>query len=231
MKIQALNNCMNRSVENRINIIGGSSLVHLRDDSPWSCRRQLAYSFLNYKPTEDETYTEAMQLGHYFEPLLREYASEYLKVNCIATECYYHDELPFIVGHPDGIFGENGIIEIKTAGPISYLNLCNKDIYESYKDQLTLYMGITNRYDAYFVIGNSLDITNDRFIKKFKWDEQRYDNIINNIVNFVCEIDVKLPDRCGKRNNGLIKVCTRCKFLTLCSPKISNKQFKNGESE
>lgn len=205
-----------RSVQERGGIIGGSSLGNFRD-APWSCRRRLAYTFLGYEPSHEKAYTPAMQLGHHFEPQMRVWACEQLHKDIVEGPFIAHPEYPFLGGHPDGIYDDDGIIEIKTANMNSFHKLSTKGIYEAYKDQLTLYMGITERYRAQFVVGCSEEIDR-KFIVEFPWEQDRYDYIIDTCVEFVCEVQDSIPKRCGKRGNGLTSACERCEFRGLCMP-------------
>ena len=208
-----------RPVTDRCGIIGGSSLGNFYSDSPWSCLRKLAYQFLGYKPSHERYYNDAMRKGHIYEPDLRDWFSEDKNVRCVEGDFVRHPEDPFLGGHPDGVFGEDGIIEIKTASPGSFANLRNKGMYESYKDQLTLYMAITERYsNAWFVVGNPEEIATKRFMVRFPWDQERYDNIIKKTLDFVMAIEYELPERCGKNKKGLIDACRNCEFRGLCSP-------------
>ncbi len=205
-------------MQERGGIIGGSSLGNFRPESPWGCRRRLAYTFLGYEPSHEKAYTAAMQLGHHFEPQLRMWACEQLNHDIVEGPFIVHPEYPFLGGHPDGIYSDGGIIEIKTANMNSFFKLSRQGIYESYKDQLTLYMGITERYTAHFVVGCSEEISK-RFVVPFPWEQDRYDQIIDNCIEFVCEIEHDLPKRCGGRGNGLTTACRRCEFRGLCMPK------------
>jgi len=212
------NTTQNRSVEERNAIIGGSSLSNFYSDTPWACLRRLAYQFLGTSPTHDRTYTTAMQLGHFYEDKLRRWFSETQSVDCIEEGFVLHPEFPFLGGHPDGIFGDDGIIEIKTATSFSYCKLKEQGIYDAYKDQLTLYMNILERYNAYFVVGCSEDI-NQKFIVKFEWDSERYTKIINNVLSFMMYIiSDKLPPRCGVYAKGRVSACRRCEFRGVCIP-------------
>lgn len=209
-----------RAVHERYGIIGGSSLGNFYSNTPWGCLRKLAYTYTGEKNTHEKEYNEAMKLGHFFEPTLRDWFSETIKDTCYEGDFVVHPELPFLGGHPDGVFGKDGIIEIKTASAYSYNKLREKGIYDSYKDQLTLYMSITERYDAYFVVGSSLNIK-ERFIEKFEWEQERYDRIVRKTTDFVIEIcKGNLPPRCGKRKRGLVAACRRCEFRGKCLPPI-----------
>ena len=214
-----------RSVQERGGIIGGSSLGNFRD-TPWGCRRRLAYTFLGYEPTHEKAYTPAMQLGHMFEPQMRMWACEQLHEDIVEGPFIVHPELPFLGGHPDGIYGANGIIEIKTANENSFRKLARVGIYDAYKDQLTLYMGITERYHAQFVVGCSEDISR-KFITEFPWDQNRYDQIIETCVDFVCGLEDDVPARCGKRQSGLTSACRRCEFRGLCLPPALREEDYN----
>jgi CRISPR/Cas system-associated exonuclease Cas4 (RecB family) len=214
-----MNLTANRPVHDRHGIIGGSSLGNLIESLPYGCRRRLAYQFLGYPPTNEKVYTSAMKLGHRYEPQLRDWASDQLGVDIQESPFLVHPELPFLGGHPDGIYGVDGIIEIKTANSLSYNNIISKEIYASYKDQLTLYMAMTNRFIAHFVVGCSEDISK-KVIIYFPWDQDRYDRIINSCIDFVCLIQKELPPRKGYKERGLVKACRRCEFKIQCMPAV-----------
>jgi len=215
----------NREVDNRIKIIGGSSLVHLLEpDKKWSCSRKLAYQYLGIKTDVPEVYSDAMKMGHILEPEIIEWFNREHNVECYDAGFVNHPKYEFIGGHPDGIFGDKGIIEVKTANQWSYWTMINKGIYHSYQAQLTLYMGITKRTDGYFILCNSEDLQYKKIIQ-FSFDDAFYQYIVDTILEFVDQLTIdNIPDRTGKRKNGLQNICSTCEFVEVCSPKCCSKK-------
>jgi radical SAM protein with 4Fe4S-binding SPASM domain len=219
-----------RSVSDRAGVIGGSDLVNFYEGVSWACQRKLAYRFLGIEPNFKPIYNPAMRLGHFFEPILRNKFSEFIETECYESEYISHPVYKHLGVHPDGIFGDNGIIEIKAVGLHSYNRMLTQGVYEYYLDQLILGMNLSNRFAGYFVIGCTEDIENLHFFIPCKNDMDRYKTIIENTQEFVAIVnedhDPWSFDKIGKRKNGLKRTCMLCEFRDQCMPECLNDIYE-----
>lgn len=196
--------------------LGGSSAGTILGINKWGCLRKLAYTYLGLDKTDDIPDDSAIALGNLLEQRFINWAQDYLGEPLEQNTTWIHPEIPFIVGHPDGISG-NTIVEVKTATEASYNRILTRGVYPSYEAQLTLYMGLAQRNEGLFIVANqdSLDLT--PVVIPHEFDINMYTDIINGCINFVESLHSQgIPARCGKRENGLKNICSKCEYATLC---------------
>ena len=125
--------------------IGSSDLSKLLASNEYSCKRELAYDKLGFKPDYARRHSYALSRGHRQEPVARDYYSQ--KTNRNITAGFRGALLkarPYIRASIDGVFqeaGEFGVLEIKTLGKDSYLEKKN-NLPEEYIAQVQYSAGI-----------------------------------------------------------------------------------------
>lgn len=134
---------------------------------------QVAYErLLNPLVVEDDdmfgTYLEqtditsrAMRWGIENEPVARDLYSSTMGTEVVETGSMRHPDLPMLSASPDGLVGDDGLVEIKCVGSASfmrYLEVVDADtlkaIEPKYYWQVQAQMAVTNRQWCDFVVYN-----------------------------------------------------------------------------
>ncbi len=142
-------------------------------------------------PVDDFT-NEAMQYGIDNEPLAVEaYQQEKVVVVDYTKNRVIHPKYEYISGEPDGLVGEDGIIEVKCPNPTNHFkNLLNGEQIAHYMYQIQGYLWLTDRGWCDFV--------------SFRPDyPEKYRISINRVVRDQAIIDT-LEERCVMFWNDLV---------------------------
>ena len=159
----------------------------------------IAIEQITGEPIPSEYSNEHMERGHAEEPLARmEYEEQFF---CDVTNGGFF-ELEDVGCSPDGLVGESGVIEIKSAIPSIHYERIRKNTYDSaYKWQLAGNLKFTGReyidfvsYCSSFPVGRKLFVhrcTVDDFKEEFKMIDVRLDEfreliatVKNDILNY-----------------------------------------------
>lgn len=100
----------------------------------------------------DEFTSYDMQRGIDLEPLaIQEYEARQM-VETYGKERIFHAEYDFISGEPDGLVGDDIVVEIKSPNSKSHFaNLCSGEQIDLYMYQMQGYMWLTERSMCHFV--------------------------------------------------------------------------------
>lgn len=95
----------------------------------------------------------ALEHGNLYEPVAIEAYEDKLGVVVIQPQPLVHPTLSFVGGTPDGLIGDDGLLEVKCPyNPANHLaNLTNNEQLDQYKWQIQGYLWITGRNWCDFV--------------------------------------------------------------------------------
>lgn len=147
------------------------------------------------KKTDSFT-SAAMQYGIDMEADAR--SAYELETFNIVTECGFilHPEIENAGASPDGLIGDDGVLEIKCFQPSNHLNyLLTGEIETKYIYQMQWQMECTGRSHADFVAYNPNFPDNMKlFIKRVNKDQKLVDTIKAEVIKFLEEMKVKLTE-------------------------------------
>jgi len=147
------------------------------------------------KKTDSFT-SAAMQYGIDMEAEAR-HAYELETFN-IVTECGFikHPEIEGWGSSPDGLIGDDGVLEVKCFQPTNHLNyLLTGEIETKYIYQMMSQMECTGRKYADFVAYNpNFPDGMKLFIKRVMFDAELVDTIKAEVIKFIEEMKVKLNE-------------------------------------
>ncbi len=156
-------------------------------------RAQLVAERISGKPTESFT-NAAMQWGTEHEPFAR--AAYELSTDSFVEQVglIRHPEIIMTGASPDGLVSNNGLVEIKcpnTATHIEYA-LSGKPPAK-YQNQMLWQMECTGREWCDFVSFDPRMPEDMRlFIVRFDRDQQRIDDMKDEVINFICEVEEEI---------------------------------------
>lgn len=138
----------------------------------------------------------AMEWGILTEPMARE-AYE-IETGQIVREVGFidHPSIEMSGASPDGLVGEDGLVEIKCPNSATHLDtLLSGKVPQKYVLQMMWQMASTERrwadftsYDPRFPEGLQL------FIKRIEWDQELADKIHEEVQTFLIELDAKIQE-------------------------------------
>lgn len=138
--------------------------------------------------------SSAMQWGTETEPQAR-MAYEIITGNEVTeTGFVLHPQIEGFGASPDGLVGEDGLIEIKCPNTNTHINtLLDEKISHKYVIQMHVQMLCTERDWCDFVsFDPRLPIDMQLFIKRVERDKKLADEILGEVVKFLEEIDEKI---------------------------------------
>ena len=129
-----------------------------------------------YSSAEKENYINAdMQRGIDLEPEAKIEFQFYTGLDIKEVGCVELNE--YILASPDGLIGDDGLIEIKCPNDsIYFILLLSNNIKPEYIAQMQMQMYVTNRQYCYFVSYNP-NFEKSLYIKKINRDEEMIDKL------------------------------------------------------
>ena len=129
-----------------------------------------------YSSAEKENYINAdMQRGIDLEPEAKIEFQFYTGLDIKEVGCVELNE--YILASPDGLIGDNGLIEIKCPNDSIYFKLLlSNNIKPEYIAQMQMQMYVTDRQYCYFVSYNP-NFEKSLYIKKINRDEEMIDKL------------------------------------------------------
>lgn len=138
-----------------------------------------------------ESYTnEAMQRGIDLEPVARSVFEMYKLVTVVEVGFIDHPSIPMAGASPDGLIGDDAIIEIKCPQPNTHVEtLMDGKVPTKYIPQIQWQLACTGRKVCYFTsycpeMGNNLELAvftvprDDTYIKMLETEVERFNNEI-----------------------------------------------------
>ena len=157
---------------------------------------------LTGKPPEGFT-SSAMQWGTETEPPAR-MAYEIITGNQVTeTGFVLHPQIEGFGASPDGLVGEDGLVEIKCPNTNTHINtLLDEKIPQKYIVQMHVQMICTQRDWCDFVsFDPRLPVDMQIFIKRVEMDPNLEDEILGEVVKFLEEMDEKIEALKAKVSN------------------------------
>lgn len=157
---------------------------------------------LTGKPPEGFT-SSAMQWGTETEPQAR-MAYEIITGNQVTeTGFVLHPQIEGFGASPDGLVGEDGLVEIKCPNTNTHINtLLDEKIPQKYIVQMHVQMICTQRDWCDFVsFDPRLPVDMQIFIKRVEMDPNLEDEILGEVVKFLEEMDEKIEALKAKVSN------------------------------
>lgn len=134
---------------------------------------------------------KAIEWGQYYEPEAIELYQQTTGRLVGLTDVVQHPELEYVAGTPDGLVGDDGIIEVKCPyNPVNHMaNLREGEQIEDYWYQIQGYLWLTNRdwcdfvsYDPRFPEGSRL------VVHRVKRDEAEISKLAERVQEFEFEL-------------------------------------------
>jgi putative phage-type endonuclease len=147
--------------------------------------------------------SSAMQWGTETEPQAR-MAYEIITGNQVTeTGFVLHPQIEGFGASPDGLVGENGLVEIKCPNTNTHINtLLDEKISHKYVIQMHVQMLCTQRDWCDFVsFDPRLPVDMQIFIKRVEMDPNLEDEILGEVVKFLEEMDEKIEALKAKVSN------------------------------
>jgi putative phage-type endonuclease len=142
-----------------------------------------------------ETYTNAaMQHGTETEPEARAAYEFYQGVTVQEVAFVTHPSINQAGASPDGLIGEDGLVEIKCPNTATHLEtLLGQAVLAKYETQMQFQMACTGRAYCDFVSYDPRMPENMRlFIRRVNRDDRRIKELEDEVAGFLLEIAVKL---------------------------------------
>jgi putative phage-type endonuclease len=146
---------------------------------------------LTNKPQESFT-NAAMEWGVETEPQAR-MAYEVSRGTFVEkTGFWIHPRIPFVGASPDGLVGDEGLIEIKCPNTTTHLEyIWNNEVPSEYMKQMQMQMWITGRQWCDFVsFDPRLPEKNQLFVIRCDRDDPLISQIENEVLGFLKEIEL-----------------------------------------
>lgn len=104
-----------------------------------------------------------------------------------------HPEIPFLGASPDGLVGEDGLVEIKCPNTATHIDtLLRGEIEKKYVTQMMVQMACTGRKWCDFVsFDPRLPPEMQLWIKRVERDQAKISEITSEVISFLGELDAK----------------------------------------
>ena len=153
-------------------------------------RAQLVAEILTGQPQDDTFVNAAMQWGTDTEPFARAAYELAQGVMVDQVGLVTHPRIEFAAASPDGLIGEDGLVEIKCPKTATHLQtLLEQKIPAHYENQMLWQMACTDRQWCDFVsfdprMPDHLQL----FVKRFDRDQTRIERIETEVVAFLLQV-------------------------------------------
>jgi putative phage-type endonuclease len=147
---------------------------------------------------------EHMDWGKDQEPAAREAYTRHTGAEIVEVGMIDHPEIPNAGASPDGLIGEDGLVEIKCLLPANHIELLlSEEIKDEYRLQMLWQMACTGRQWCDFVSYDPSQNENMQlFIKRVERDEEELTNLENEVKIFLEEVEQKVSALKEKFNNN-----------------------------
>lgn len=194
----------------------------LRMSSSGKCARAIAYQLHGYQASDlSSRAIMVFRLGDTIEAEVKALIEKYCKGMSIH---YPKDTISFqvgnkyIPGHPDGLIGDDTVLEVKSINGMRFKNLDREGIPEDYKAQATAYMHALNRKKTLFVF-YCKDTSHLREME-FEYNPALFEQIKNNFQLVIDSTKEQLPPRKYEplKSGQLPWQCSYCSYTQHCWP-------------
>lgn len=139
---------------------------------------------------------EHMEWGKEQEPAAREAYSKKTGLEVVEVGIVEHPTIPNALASPDGLIGEDGLVEIKCLLPANHLELLlTEEIKEQYLLQMMWQMACTGRQWCDFVSYDPSQKENMQlFIKRVHRNDKEIKHLENEVEIFLNEVETTLNE-------------------------------------
>jgi putative phage-type endonuclease len=184
----------------------GDILARIRNGNWAASRRNYAAQLVNERLTGKPyvpTYTnEYMEWGKDQEPIAREKYIELRQLEVSEIGFVDHPSIAMAGASPDGLVGEDGLLEIKCLIKANHMDILLTENLEKYELQMHWQMACTGRKWCDFVSYNpELPENMQLFIKRLYRDEEKIERIEREVRIFLEEVEettAALADKYGR---------------------------------
>jgi putative phage-type endonuclease len=169
-------------------------LKTIKNGSPAASRRNYAAQLVSERLTgrsHDRFYNnEHMDWGRDQEPAAKEAYTARTGLDISEVGLIEHPEIAFAAASPDGLVGDDGLVEIKCLLTANHIDmLLEEDVKDEYRYQVLWQLACTRRKWCDFI---SFDPTMPEdmqlFIKRFVFDDKEIEALENEIKTFLHEV-------------------------------------------
>lgn len=171
----------------------GDILKTIRNGNYAASRRNYAAQLVTERLTgqvAENLYTnEFMEWGKEWEPIAREKYIEKTGASVLEVGSIDHPSIPYSSASPDGVIGDDGLLEIKCLIKANHIDILLKEDMSKYILQMYWQMACTGRQWCDFVSYNP-EMPEDMqlFIKRVERDEEEISRIENEVKTFLDEV-------------------------------------------
>ncbi len=153
-------------------------------------------------PTEDAFVSSAMQRGIDLEPVARSVYEAYRSVDVEECGFVQHPSIKWFGASPDGLIGDDGLIEIKCPNSQQHIQYwCDQKIPSKYQAQMLAQLACTQRKWCDFVsFDNRMPEDMMLLVIRFEPAREEIEKIESEVKRFLSEVDMQL-DVINKRRN------------------------------
>jgi putative phage-type endonuclease len=136
----------------------------------------------------------AMQWGTETEPQARMAYEIMTGATVVETGFVLHPEIAGFGASPDGLIGEDGLIEIKCPNTATHIEtLLNDKVPGKYITQMHVQMLCTGRAWCDFVsFDPRLPVDMQMFVRRVEFDQELADQIVTEVQAFIAEMETKI---------------------------------------
>lgn len=136
----------------------------------------------------------AMQWGTETEPQARMAYEIMTGATVIETGFVLHPEIAGFGASPDGLIGDDGLIEIKCPNTATHIDtLLNDKVPGKYITQMHVQMICTGRVWCDFVsFDPRLPVDMQMFVRRVEFDQELADQIVTEVQAFIAEMETKI---------------------------------------
>lgn len=207
----------------------------LRMSSSGKCARAIAYQYHKFEPSPLSSRANMVfRLGHTIEAevkaLIAKYCSDMPITYPTDTISYQVDGVE-IVGHVDGLIGDDTILEVKSINGMRFKNLDREGIPNDYQKQAVSYMKALGRTKTLFIF-YCKDTSHLREIL-FEYQPYMFEEIYNRFSSVIQSTKENLPPQEYEplKSGQLPWNCSYCSFTAICWPDYQLKFDKNNKPQ
>jgi putative phage-type endonuclease len=151
--------------------------------------------------SQDSFTSASMEWGVITEALARQAYEMKAKVLVDKTGFWKHPTIKWLGASPDGLVGEDGIVEIKCPNTTTHLDyIWNDEVPSEYYKQIQCQLWVTNRAWCDFVsFDPRLPIRNQLFVKRCVRDEDLISEMEVAVLAFLGEVEVMINVLSGEK--------------------------------
>jgi exodeoxyribonuclease (lambda-induced) len=164
-----------------------------KDGKEGAARKKLRTEIVAERMTDiiiEHYVTPAMLWGIETEPQAKEFAVENLGLNIVECGFFDHPDIEYFGASPDGLVGDDGLIEIKCPTTTTHIDWVIADVVpEEYKPQMLAQLLCTGRKYCEFLSFDPRIPKRQYFLKRFEPTAEELANVRVSAIQFLLEVD------------------------------------------